>query len=615
MIRWKGLFVIIGIVIVVLVLGLVFSDSWLERKLENAASGINGAKVEIDDLNFSLFTLDFGWKRLQVTDPGQTMLNAFETGPGRFNMEFLPLLSRRVIIENLELTQIRTGTQRATDGKLPPRKKAEPREPGFLSEAIDKIDADVKAKAQIEIGDIKQKTNIDSVLQILDIRSVGKIDSLQSAMAASYQLWEEKMTGFDPEGDLRDIEAKLKALDVNKIKTADDLQKALTAATQLKTDVERVQKDVKSVGSDLTNDFRQIRGGLGSVDDWVKRDYKHALTLAHLPEIDAQNIGQMIFGEKIFSRLTTALKYIKELRYYAAKMKSDKPEKEKPARLRGQNIAFPAKATRPQFWIKNVAITGQTNAAVDYGGTVKNVVSDQRQIQQATEIKVQGSNAAGVSLDLAGVLDYRGEKPAERFDLNYTGFDLAGTTLSNSNFLPNKLNRGTGKIGAKLVLEGKQIDGEIDFTANALAFDFSKTTQPRNRFEMIGQKIAWANTDIEMTGLIHGDEDGFRLSLRSSLDDQIARAVKAIAGQEVENARRKIEEKIDRAVAAKRAELDTFVKQQEQKLRDELAQYEAEIAEQMKVVDARKKEIQDQIDAQKKKVEKQVKDKVKSLIP
>ena len=45
--RWKGLIFLVVLLGIVLALGMIFTDRWLERRLENLGDSIVGAKVDI----------------------------------------------------------------------------------------------------------------------------------------------------------------------------------------------------------------------------------------------------------------------------------------------------------------------------------------------------------------------------------------------------------------------------------------------------------------------------------------------------------------------------------------------------------------------------------------
>ncbi|NIR57473.1 MAG: hypothetical protein GWM98_27240, partial [Nitrospinaceae bacterium] len=61
MIRWKGLILLAVVFGIALTVTLIFKDSWLERRIEEAGSAIVGARVDIDDLDLSLTGLHIRW--------------------------------------------------------------------------------------------------------------------------------------------------------------------------------------------------------------------------------------------------------------------------------------------------------------------------------------------------------------------------------------------------------------------------------------------------------------------------------------------------------------------------------------------------------------------------
>ena len=91
--RKKGIAALLIIAVIVIALIMIFTDQWLEKRLENLGSSIVGAKVEIDRLDVSLTGLHVRWDSLQVTDPKDTWTNMLATGKCEFDMEaFSPVL-------------------------------------------------------------------------------------------------------------------------------------------------------------------------------------------------------------------------------------------------------------------------------------------------------------------------------------------------------------------------------------------------------------------------------------------------------------------------------------------------------------------------------------------
>ena len=70
--RWKGIIFLGVLTALILVLSILFMDDWLENKIESAGTLLNGAKVEIDNLEISLTELYAQFKEwFRDSLPGQ----------------------------------------------------------------------------------------------------------------------------------------------------------------------------------------------------------------------------------------------------------------------------------------------------------------------------------------------------------------------------------------------------------------------------------------------------------------------------------------------------------------------------------------------------------------
>ena len=611
MFRWKGITFLAIIIIIFVVLGFLLTDRWLEGKLEDIGSSIVGAKVEIDNLDISITSLQFKWNRLQVTHPDHTMKNMIETEHCEFDMEFWPLLRKKLIIEDFQMQGLKTFTDRETDGALP--KKDKKKEPSYVSKTMGKLTKKAETFANTRIGNFKGKMNIDSVMSLVNLQSIEKMDSLKTALTTTYDNWSKKLSESEIESDIKKIESGIKNLDLKKIDDIPKLQKALNTADDIKKTVEKLEKEYKEVKNNFTKDFEQSRKSLKQVDKWIKADYDQARSKAKLPDFSVGNIGMMIFGEQAVNRFNTYLGYAGTARKYASKLKSDKPEKAKPPRLKGQEIPFPDKNARPDFWIKRISLSGETSDQIKLNGEVLNIVDNQKFIQKPTEAKISGTRDDGANLSLNAIFDYRNEMSLETYDVNFTGFSMANTQLSKSKMLPNKVKSGTGSILTSLKLEGESINGKIKFIGNKLLFEFKKEKPQKNTMDRIIYDVLQSIKRVEFIADVSGTAGDLDFKLSSNLDNAISKGLKASIAKEIEAAKRKIEKRIDKEVSKYRAQLDDVVKEKEEQLQAEIAKYQKKVDEQKAKVDEKKKEIEKKIDAEKKKLEKKAKNKLKNL--
>ena len=122
--RKKGLLLLLILFLIFLAIFMIFTDRWLENRMEAFGTSIVGARVEFDGVDFSFLKLRMQWQRLQVTNPDDTWRNLFETGKAEFDLDLVPLFSRKIIIENLSLENLQLNTERETDGKVEKKQEA-----------------------------------------------------------------------------------------------------------------------------------------------------------------------------------------------------------------------------------------------------------------------------------------------------------------------------------------------------------------------------------------------------------------------------------------------------------------------------------------------------------
>ena len=90
----------------------------------------------------------------------------------------------------------------------------------------------------------------------------------------------------------------------------------------------------------------------------LQDDYRRVLSLAQLPEISVKNVAKVLFGQRIINFTETVSGYIGTARYYAAKFDSGEPKKESPPRFKGQDIHFSSRTRWPDFWVKQIGLSG-----------------------------------------------------------------------------------------------------------------------------------------------------------------------------------------------------------------------------------------------------------------
>ncbi|UCF63509.1 MAG: hypothetical protein JSW33_13230, partial [bacterium] len=256
--RKKGLVFLIGLFGIFMLFFLLLTDRWLENRMESTGSAIVGAKVEFDGVDFSFLKLKMKWDSLRVTNPEDTWRNTFETGKVEFDVDLLPLFSKKYIIENVELQGLRFNTPRKTDGKL---KKEETQT--TESEVVKAIEQRLSQEtAEMPVFNLKQygkKVNLDSLWKMVDLKTPHKIDSLKKVYIEEYRNWEKRINDLPSEKELQVYTREIESIKIDQIKTVDEFQAAYNKANNIYKQLDSTYQSVNTLRADFEKDIKDIK--------------------------------------------------------------------------------------------------------------------------------------------------------------------------------------------------------------------------------------------------------------------------------------------------------------------------------------------------------------------
>ncbi len=590
--RKQGLIFLVALAGIILALYLIFSDRWIEKRMESLISRITGAKVEFDGVAFSLFRLQMGWDRLQVTDPDNTWKNLFETEQVEFDFALEPLFSKRFIIENFEVLGIKFNTDRQTDGSLPPRKRPR-KKPKIVTTVEEKLQNELSRLPILNPEDLTGKVDVDALLDQVSPQTPEKIDSLKEDYIEIWEEWERRIGDLPGSEQLDELERELGSVKIETIDSPQEFKDSLSKLESLRrqatgyyAEIERMGKDF----SDVTTDLEDVRN---RILEWIDEDYRRIMEAAKLPDLSIQNIGKLLFGRKIIERIERILNIIAKIRFYMAKVSVVLPKKELPPRMAGQNIAFERERELPKFWIKRIALSGVTQRDVLIEGNIDDIVSQQRIINKPTVFTLRGERPDGAQLEIGGALDNRSEPSSEQFSLTLRRLPLKGVDLSDFPLLPFDITEGTAAIEGKILFSGSDFTSEVTFDAMGVRFDSSKKPSNMNEWlYKVARSVALSIDQIQFTASVQQVEGEFSFSVQSNLDTLISQSLREVVSDELESVRRRLEERIMMEVDPKVRNLENLINEREEFIADEISGLEQSFFKQLDVIEKKRKEIE-----------------------
>lgn len=552
----KRFLTFIGIFILIIVGLFLFRNLIGDKLIESVGSKIVGAKVDVDGLNINPFSLGFSWDKLQVTNPEDTMTNSLESGSANIDIQILPLLSKRVIIDDISLENVRFNTKRTYDGKIEKKKKDKVEKKSEDKEKIISKLEDKKSEIPVLRPDFfTQDIDVDMIMEELDLETPKKIESLKETASEKYESWSKKIDDNKYEDRLKSIESKLKSIDVNNISNIDDIKNKITSADSIVKEIEKVGSDIKNDRLQLEKDLRFVRSLGSDIPQWIDNDYKSTLKKASLEELDLENIASTLFGDKLSKILVSITESI---------IKSRTINKDLSDENRSKKEKKPDNSPLPSLWIKNMNLSLTTTNNINLSGTAINISSSHKKTGEPMVIELSGTDSIYGDLFINTVFDYTSDKSIEDLTIRVEKLPIKDFNLSSSPLLPSKVDKGNGRAKINFLMDDDDMSAKIGFVGDEIEFNYDD--QPDNKLGEMVRSITSDITIITFDAEVKTVDDELEFYLDSNLDEVLAKEIKELQGEEVEKAKKELKKRVEKELEKYSKEFDNYILREEKKL-------------------------------------------------
>lgn len=567
--RKKGILLLIILIILVFIPFYFLTDRVVEGWLESAGSAAVGAKVEIDHLDIGLFSLSVSWDSLQVTHPKRTMKNMISTGPMRIQFSLSGLLRGKWIIEESSLKNIKTFTDRKTDGALPKKiKKTAPKEssePSLVEKQFTRVKEEFSKAPVLSVPSELKDFDPEKVFRNIRFESPGKLDSLKNYYQSELARWQKEVENPSLKTSLKNLESQIRAIDPKNIKKAEDLKTALDNTRAILDSIQRIRKEYGAKQKELEQFLNEIRQSDDRIASWLQQDYARVKNIVQLPDLSRLEIARYLFGNQIIGYYEDYVHYTELLRRYQQKLSSDQPKKENPPRGKGQNIYFVPEQPLPKFWLKHALLSGETNGQFSLSGELTNATSHPLLINKPMIFQVKGTRKDGASYQLAWIHELKRNQFKDSLQFSLNAIPVVSFPLQNSTpLLPFELTKGK----ATLDIRGKASNVRREFLVKVRIdkpeFAFSTVTltgkdqQIRNLSERVFADIGMLTLEFRTWD----DGKGLRVQVKSNIDELLQQKIRTIVGEEVAKAEQRVKKEFDKQVAAQGDRFRTWLQEQ-----------------------------------------------------
>jgi uncharacterized protein (TIGR03545 family) len=574
--RWRAVGPLLLFAALAGVFWLVFGDRVARRAAEKVGTAIVGAKVEIQRLHIDLAHGDVTVRGLTVASPHEALKNLVQADELTADLDVVPLLEKKVIIDRLAATGLRFGTPRTSDGRtvgqpdgVAQRVFAEARQ---WSEQFH-VPALQLATGKIDVGTLDPR----------HLSAIPAAEALAARTDSSRRAWQHGFDSLRLAPTLDSARATLQRLRGARATDLAALSDGRRAIDQLK----RARGRATTLERSVTGGLASLRAGVAGLDSAKQRDYATAKGLLKLPSLDAPEIGAALFAPTAVARFERALYWTQLARQYMPPGLKPHPEAGPPrARRAGATVRFPREHALPAFLLRTAELSfllDPTSAEPKrYAGRLTGLTSDPTLYGRPTLF-----DASAPAVQAGAMLDHVQATPRDTLGAAVRGVALPPIQLPS---LPVRIEPGRGTVQLGFALRGDTIDARWGVRAAGVrwARDSGAAASPAG--DLVWRAISGI-ADLDVTAGIRGTLAHPRLSVRSNLDEAIAARLRAVVGAEVAAAEKKLRAEVDRQTDAKIAPVRAQVSGLQTEVTGRLAEQRGRLDQAQKDLEARLREL------------------------
>lgn len=557
--RWQAI-APLSLLLAILGVGwLLFLDTLVERAIEDLGAEILGAKFDIESADVNLAAGRVRLSGLAAANPDSPMRNLYEADEFVADVRMVPLLKKKVVIQEAALRGLRFGTARRTSGRLDNPRPGSGRLAGELSGWANSIKV-----PPLTLAGIGRTVDVAAIAE-------GNLQTPAAARAttafadSARSVWEGRLKNLDPTS-LIDSSRKL----VAELNGANPLTLGLSGGARLLasgrntiTSINRLQGRLTALDSTVRSGMTQLRVRATELASARQADYQYALGLLKLPSLDSPDVSPGIFGEMAVARIKPVLYWMnRAAEYLPPGLDPRQAAGRKRARRAGTTVTFPGQKEYPQFLLESadldLEIGGAGVAAGRYSARIAGLTTEPAIYGKPLTVSLQ--RAAGTagprSIKLDALVDHTGSQIRDSVSLSLTGLALPQLELSG---VGARLDLGEGVSELAFSMRGDSISGRWLWTSNQATWSRSEAASADNPAQGFLWRTVSELRSVTIDVRFSGSPRRPSLRIGSNIGRAVARSLKQQLGAEINRARGQMRTQVDRLVGSQAVEAQSKV--------------------------------------------------------
>lgn len=538
-IRWPGLIAFVLITGSIAAIIILFFDFWIKLAAQKGLEVATGAEVNISAVEHTFSPFGISLIDVQLTDPNKPATNQIQAAKISADIELSPLLLRKVIIDNLIVSGVQFGTERATEGAV-----------------FRKTNAQGERSVLEELFPNKEDLpSVDEVLARSPLKTTKAIEEAQAAYDRHKEGIATQYKNLPSKDKLAEYKKQIEALSKANYKNPSELLAAKEKFDLLKQEI-RADKQILSDFKDSVSQAKQeLSPKIAQLKAAPGQDYEQLKALVAGDAGAISDVTTMVFGEKAAQWAEYGLAAFD----IVAPMLKNKEQQSEEAVSAGRWLSFDDASGLPELWIKNADISlswQQENLlSVWHDITYQHDI-----IGRATTFKVDSSKSKlWQSFKLNGDFWLKENGILAQQNWQLAGLKLDNIDLVNQDKLSSKLLSGLMSSNGSIKVKENAVNGDGVINLTSLTMQAQGSNKMTNIVANTLNQLEQLSINSGVGGVI-GDLD---LSFSSDLNRQLGSALLANIGKEeqgkLDELKAKLNTQMQAALGSQDVQLDEWL--------------------------------------------------------
>ncbi|KZY82806.1 hypothetical protein A3742_07940 [Oleiphilus sp. HI0071] len=524
MIRPVGI-VAFALITALLVLCFYWAAPWLIKQgIERTGTQINGARVDVANVDLSLSPAGIYIFGLQVTDAKQPMQNMLELEQAYAELNLFELWGGKIIIEDLNIQSLRFGTERTESGAVSDSSLANDKASGEESDAAPPSVSESFASLGGELPDA------ESILERHPLKTTSLATQLDATFAEQKNKWQATAQALPDETRLEYYEQEFKKLTSGDIDSLEAFNARKTKFDALKRELEKDQALLLQAKKDLQQSQDLVQKNYQALKRAPQEDFKALKAQYSLDADGGLNLTGLLFGSQFQSYVEDAMYWYNRLAPLMANTDGSSEDVTAeahqdliaPERGTGRFIHFGAKAKTPDFLIQKA----QASAVLSQGElmllgqdiTHQQYLTGKPSVVSAKATELNDTDA----LDILLTIDHRTEQATDTLAIDIKGQSLEDLNLSQSENLAVSVAAAKLDLNADVLLENQNLSGSVGSRFNSATLVGDGESQVAKELASALANVEGFYLNSQLSGTLSRPEFAFESDLDKVLKDAIA---------------------------------------------------------------------------------------------